>query len=140
MKKHLKPLLALALTLIMCFTGITSLAAEAETGISPRLSHMGGARFSFNALDVGGEVYVAYEGYEDSFVRAKVTIKLQKQFLFFWWTDVDEWSATSTELWGYFLHVFPLDGRGTYKATMTLEVFGTDGTSDVIVDSIESTY
>lgn len=140
MKKHLKPMLALALTLIMCFTGITSLAAEAETGISPRLSHMGGGAFSFIAAETGGHVDISYEGYEDTFVEARVTVKLQKQFLFFWWWDIAEWSASSTELWGFFSHTFALDGRGTYKATMTLEVFGTDGTSDVIVDSIESTY
>ena len=140
MKKTAKTLLALALAVVMLVTGIPTFAAEADTGISPRLSHMGSASFGFSAIESGGHVSVTYEGYEDSFVRADVTIKLEKKTFFFFWKDMDTWSATSTELWGYFYHVFELDGKGTYKATMTLKVYGTDGTYDLIEDSIESKY
>jgi len=139
MKKHAKIFLAIVLTLMMCLTSIPCFAAEADTGISPRLSHMSGGAFSFSALESGGYVDISYEGYP-SFVEARVTVKVQKQFLFFFWTDIGEWSATSTEMFGYFGHVFTLDGSGTYRATMTLEVFGNDGTSDVITDTIEDRY
>ena len=140
MKKTAKTFLVLALSLVMLLMGIPTSAAGTDTGISPRLSHMGGGAFTFSAHETGGHVDISYEGYSDSFVQATVTVKLQKKFLFFFWTDVDEWSATSTELWDNFYHCFELDGRGTYKATMRLEVLGTDGTVDVIEDSIESTY
>lgn len=140
MKKHLKILLTFVMALLMSMTSITAFASEDSTGVSPRLSHMGGASFSFVADEGGGDVSVLYEGYSTSFVQAKVTIKLEKRFLLLFWNDVDEWTATSTELWGFFNHNFELDGKGTYKATMTLEVTGTDGTVDVITDSIECTY
>ena len=140
MKKTAKTFLVLALSFVMLLTGITASATEVNTGISPRLSHFGSGAFSFTALESGGQVDISYEGYPDTFVQATVTVKLEKKFLFFFWTDVDEWTATSTELWGFFSHSFELDGRGTYKATMRLEVLGTDGTVDVIEDSIESIY
>ena len=144
MKKTAKTFLVLALSLLMLVTGIPTLAAEADTGantgITPRLSHMGSASFGFSALESGGHVNVTYEGYDDSFVRAEVTIKLEKRYLLFFWKDKDEWSASSTEVWGDFYHIFELDGKGTYKATMTLKVYGIDGTYDIIEDSIESEY
>ena len=140
MKKTAKTFLILALSAVMFLTSIPVFASGADTGISPRLSHMGSARFSFNATDTGGHVAVSYEGYDDTFVQATVTVKLEKRYLLFFWKDIDEWSATSTELWGYFIHTFALDGTGKYRATITLEVLGTDGTTDVITDTIESTY
>ena len=140
MKKTAKTLLILALTLVMLFTGVPTFAAEADTGISPRLSHMSGGVFTFSALDDGAHVSITYEGYTDSFVRAEVTVKLEKRVMLLFWKDLDTWSATSTELCGHFYHIFEHDGKGTYKATMTLKVYGTDGTYDVIEDSIQSSY
>lgn len=140
MTKSIKPLLAVVMTLVMCFSFLTVFASAEDTGISPRLSHMAGGSFAFSAGDYGGEAYVSYEGYPDSFVSAKVTFQLQKRFLLLFWKDIDEWSATSTELRDYFFHVFELDGTGKYRVNMTLEVTGTDGTVDVITDTIESTY
>ena len=139
MKKTAKTLLILALTLVMLFTGVPTFAAEADTGVSPRLSHMGGGSFSFSALDDGGHVSILYEAYS-SFVRAEVTVKLEKRVMLLFWKDLDTWSATSTEKWGDFYHIFALDGKGTYKASMTLKVYGNDGTYDVIEDSIQSSY
>ena len=80
MKKITKTFLIISLALIMCLSSIPVFASEADTGISPRLSHMGGGSFSFSATESGGNVVVTYEGY-DSFVQARVTVKLQKRFL-----------------------------------------------------------
>ena len=140
MKKHTKIFVATILTLVMCFSGLTAFASEENGGISPRLSHMSGGSCSFIAGDGEGHASVSYEGYSDSFMMAKVTFKLQKRFLLVFWNDVDEWSATNVELCGFFYHIFELDGKGTYRVKMTLEVAGNDGTIDVIEDTRESTY
>ena len=139
MKKNTKAFFIISLALIMCLSSLPVFASEADAGIAPCLSHMGGGSFTFSATESGGNVVVTYEGY-DSFVQARVTVKLQKRFLLVFWSDVDAWTTTSTELLGFLSHTFALEGKGTYKATMTLEVTGTDGTVDVITDSIESTY
>jgi hypothetical protein len=122
-------------------TSITSSASEIQPnyndGIMPCLEHISNAEFSFSALSDGGHVSVSYDGY-NSFVRADVTVKVEKRFLLVFWNDVDEWSASSTNPYGVFYHLFTLNGNGTYRATVTLTITGSDGTVDTITDEIES--
>ena len=137
MKKITKTLVAILLIAILSMASITSFASEQE--ITPRLSHTGVANFSFAATANGGYIDVTYYGY-DSFVRADLTVKIEKQFLFFFWTEVDTWSASSTEIDGMFSHAFTLTGSGTYRATFTLTVTGNNGTVDTIPFEIKSKY
>ena len=137
MKKITKTLVAIFLIAIMSMTSVTAFASN--EGIMPRLSHMENGSFSFSATADGGYVDVTYYGY-DSFVRADLTVKIEKSFLFFWWTEVSTWSASSTELNGEFYNTLPLDGSGTYRATFTLLITGNDGTVDTITDVIKSKY
>ena len=137
MKKTAKSLIAILLIAILSMTSITAFASE--QGISPRLSHTSNANFSFSATANGGYVDVTYYGYQ-SFVRADLTVKIEKQFLFFFWTEVDTWSATNTEKFGDFVHTFSLTGSGTYRASFTLKVTGNDGTVDTVTSEIESKY
>lgn len=144
MNKITKTLLIICLAIIMCFTSVpvTAFASENSTQnvVEPRWSHLANVNFSFAATSTGGHINVSYYGYTDSFARADVHIKLQKKFLLVFWTDVDEWSSSSTECDDFFEHCFTLNGTGTYKATLTFTVTGTDGTIDTYNDAIESKY
>lgn len=137
MKKITKSLAAILLIAILSLTGITAFA-NGEVP-SPRLSHMEDGSFTFSATANGGYADVTYYGY-DSFVRADLTVKVEKNFLFFFWNEIGTWSASSTELNGDFFHTFTLDGSGTYRATFTLRITGNDGTVDTIERTIESKY
>ena len=137
MKKITKPLIAILLLVIMCMTNITAFASNEE--IMPRLSHMSDGSFSFAATADGGYVDVTYHGY-DSFVRADLTVKIEKRFLLVFWNEVSSWSASSTQIDGEFYNTLPLDGSGTYRATFTLTITGNDGTVDTIPDVIQSKY
>ena len=137
MKKITKTLIAIFLIALMSMTNITAFASNESP--SPRLSHMNSGSFSFIATSDGGYVDVTYYGY-DSFVRADLTVTIEKRFLLVFWNDVSEWSASSTELNGIFYNTLPLDGSGTYRATFTLKVTGNDGTVDTVTDVIESSY
>ena len=144
MNKITKTLLIICLAIIMCFTSVpvTAFAAEnnAQSTVTPRWSHLSNVNFSFAATSSGGHVDITYSGYSDSFARADIHVKLQKKFLLVFWTDVDEWSVSSTEVIDDFYHCFTLNGTGTYKATLTFTVTGTDGTVDTYTDSGESRY
>ena len=140
MKRQAKILVSLVLAVVMCFSALSVSASAEEAGVSPRLSHMGGGAFGFSALEDGCHANVSYEGYSTSFVWARVTFELQKRTLLVFWKDIDTWTDTSTELWGFFYHVFEGTGKGTFRCNMTLEVLGNDGTYDVITDTIECTY
>ena len=137
MRKITKTLVAIFLIAIMSMTSVTAFASNESP--SPRLSHMSGGSFSFAATSDGGYVDVAYHGY-DSFVRADLTVKIEKNFLFFWWNEVSSWSASSTQIDGEFYNTLPLDGSGTYRASFTLKITGNDGTVDTITDVIEDSY
>ncbi len=142
MKRITRPTIALLLVLILSMTSITTVSASEAVpnyneGIMPILEHVGYASFAFSALSDGGHTSIEYEG-SDSFVRADVTVKVEKRFLLVFWNDVDEWSASSTDPEGYFYHLFTLNGNGTYRATITLTITGSDGTVDTITDEIES--
>ena len=136
MKKITKTIVAILLIVVMSMANVV---AFAEEGISPRLSHMSGASFAFYASDSGGNISVVYEGY-DSFVRAELTVKVQKRFLLVIWNDVGEWSASSTDQYDMFSHTFALNGSGMYRAVFTLKIYGNDGTYDTIEKTIESKY
>ena len=137
MRKITKTLVAILLIAVLSMTSITSFASD--EGISPRLSHTGDAAFAFSATANGGYIDVTYLGY-DSFVRADLTVKIEKRFLLFFWTDVDTWSASNTRIDGYFVHTFNLTGSGTYRATFTLTITGNDGTVDTIPFELEDSY
>ena len=140
MKKALKSILLILMSMLICLTSIPVYAAESESQVMPRLSHMDSASFAFNATSSGGYISVEYTGYEASFVSAKLTVKVEDRFLWVFWSEVGTWTATSTEVYGDFYYVMPLNAAGTYRATFTLEVTGKDGTVDIITDTIESAY
>ena len=141
MKKTVKAILLIMLSIVMCLTSISAYAAEVENPMMPRLSHMSSASFAFIADASGGHIDADYTGYATSFLGAKLTVKVEKRFLLVFWNEVGTWtSETSTEVYGSFYHVMSLNGSGTYRATFTLEVLGTDGTLDVITDTLTSDY
>ena len=143
MNKITKTLLVACLALIMCFTSmpVTAFASENNTqSITPRWSHLSDVSFSFAATSTGGHVNVSYAGYPDTFSKVDIHVKLQKRFLLVFWTDVDEWSASSTECEDIFSHTFALNGTGTYKATLTFTATGTDGSTDSFTNEIENKY
>ena len=142
MKKITKVTLAMLLVLVLSMTSITASATEAtpnyNEGIMPCLEHISRADFNFTALSDGGHTSIYYNALDGSFSRAEIKVKLEKKFLLVFWNDVDEWSASSTDLDGYFYHLFTLNGNGTYRATFTLTITGNDGTVDTITDEKQS--
>lgn len=138
MKKITKASFIILLTLIMCLTSITA-SANNQNGITPRLSHIEDTYFNFSAASGSGVFSVRYVGL-DSFVQAELSVKLEKSVLLFFWSDMGTIRATSDVQNGHFTNTFPLNGRGTYRATFTLTITGTNGTVDTITETITSTY
>ena len=140
MRKTVKKLFLVTLSLLMCLASIPVYATSAENQVMPRLSHMDDASFAFTATSSGGYISVEYTGYEASFVSAKLTVKVEDRYLWVFWSEVGTWTTTSTDIDGFLCYTMPLNNPGTYRAIFTLEVTGKDGTVDVITDTIESAY
>ena len=83
---------------------------------------------------------VRYTANADTFKEARLNVKIQKRFLGVFWNTVDEWNGLHFSANGHFSHLCILEETGTYRAVFTLEIYGKDGTVDVIEDTITSTY
>ena len=156
-KKKMVNLFVCVLALITLCTGALTVSAGDETettithadtfenrAVMPRWNNDGTCSFNFQVLSPGvAHVSAAYSG---SFTQAKLTVKIQKRFLGFFWSTVDigepddEWVSYSSQSSGNFYHSFSVSGTGTYRAQFTLEVTGTDGTVDVMEETLEYTY
>lgn len=149
--KNIKKVVCIMFALLLAFLCAIPIAAQEnitnETVVTPRLSHCGACLTTFAISDSGiAKIYVQYDGYPETFVEAKVTVKIQKRFLGLFWKTVDigdtndEWVAYSNEVYGSFRKTFSVDGTGTYRAKFKIEIRGTDGTVDVIEKTVEYVY
>ena len=129
------------LTMILCVTLIltffTSTVSAASEGISPRFNNANATDSNF--LILGGEAIVSlsYSGKSGYFTSAKITTVLEKRTLLLFWSDVTEWTDTSTSANGSFNHTYPVDS-GTYRVKITYEISGTGGATDVIEETIKA--
>ena len=143
MKKNSKLFFAVLLIATMCLANVTAFASDGQTneneGIMPRWENIMNISCSFIAASDGGHVSINYTGYS-TFLRAEVTVKIEKRNLLVFWKDIYEFSVSSTDINGYIYRSCPLDGSGNYRATITLTIYGTDGSSDSVTETITSKY
>jgi hypothetical protein len=92
-----------------------------------------------------GTVATSYVGTSGITTHADISIKLEKKFLFFW-TDVDigypddTYSTTINGFCGMHEKDFQLSSTGTYRAVVTVTVYGSNGAPDVIESKPEAKY
>lgn len=150
-KRVLTLILIFSMILLMGFGGLTASAEDYATlnerNVSPRLTNCYKCEFDFIILDPDeAHVLVTYSALADVFTQAKLTVKIQKKILGLFWNTVDigtandEWIAYSNAVFGEFYNNFSVDGTGTYRAVICLEVYGTSGVVDTIEDTLEFRY
>ena len=117
---------------------IISVAAT-NTGIMPRYNNTAGTSTNFAISTTGkATVTATYDGVRGTTTGATVTSYIEKRTLGIFWTKVDigqtnnEWVDTSTDYADAFVHEFYLSDTGTYRVTVTYEISGTGGATDVI--------
>ena len=147
MKKFFKPLLTLLLSTAILVSGIVAVSANGGTNeIMPRWNVVNQKNIIFKVANNNAIVNVTYDANSTNFQKANLTVKIQKRFLLVFWSTVDigytnnEWTASSTNLSGNFYNTFTVNGTGTYRAQITLEIIGKNGQKDVIEETIEYEY
>lgn len=138
----MKKRIALLLSIVMAISMLIASAFPASaSGIEPRYSNTNNATVAFSIVDGGLACFSAdYTGRAGVFTEARITLKIEKQFLWFFWTEVDSWSATCYERAGFFAHNVQLSESGTYRANYRIEIYGTSGDVDVIENTREDSY
>ncbi len=142
----MKKLFCIFLLLSVLCSSIPPVYAS-DDSIMPRWENTNFYNFSFTIDNDGvADALVQYYGQSESFSYVKLTLKIQKRFLGMFWNTVDigetdnQWIEYSYTTNGNFYNSFQLSDTGTYRALLTLEVFGSNNSVDVIEDQVEREY
>ena len=144
MKKFVS-MLILAVLLVGMFSISSGAAVKDTVVIEPLYNNSISVTNNF-VIEEGGiaRLTVGYTGKFGKFTSARITSKLQVQTSS-GWADVDngeescEWVDESTNVIFTTTHTLEVS-RGTYRALITYELYGTGGATDVIERTIEYTY
>lgn len=150
-KKILCPLLSAILAIcIMISCAVTVFASDIDN-VEKKIKTTRNevcliSQLGFNITSTGNAICsVDYSANSSTFTQAVCTIKIQKQVFLFIWSDVEinankKWENASTANPDNFYFTYQLDSAGTYRAVITLDIYGTGGLHDRISDTIERTY
>ena len=140
MKKSFKLWLPLLLSCVLLCMSIVPAYADSQP--TPRYTNTIGCNMAFVVNANGAHFSVSYETIEETFLQAKLTVKLEKKVLGLFWTQIgDTWTSDYCyDYLGYISGTLPADGKGTYRATFKLTVYGNQGIADVIDHTIDARY
>lgn len=121
---------------------LSIMPAFADNQPTPRYTNIQSADMVFLVDSDGAHFSVAYIAAQDTFLQAKLTVKLEKKVLGLFWTDVgDTWSSGYCyDAIAHIADTIPANGKGTYRATFKLTVYGNQGIADVIDHTMEAKY
>lgn len=140
MKKFVS-MLVLAVLLVGMFSIVSGAAVKDDAVLEPLYNNALNVSSSFVIEDGGiAKISLSYGGKFGKLTSARITSKLQVQTSS-GWADVDngEWVDESTNVIFTTTHTLEVS-RGTYRALITYELYGTGGAADVIEHTYEYTY
>ncbi|MBQ7389496.1 MAG: hypothetical protein IJW02_00165 [Clostridia bacterium] len=125
----------LALCLLLSF-GMNVVASAEEYAVTPRYNNVSNINCVFDIENDIAYISINVIGYSGVTSRISAKAILEKKGLFgLWWSDVDEWTASSTNATETF--EFTKDvGSGTYRCTFEVTVEGSGGSADVHTNEI----
>lgn len=125
----------LVLCLLLGF-GMNVVASAEEYTATPRYNNVRTVECSFYVENDVAFIAIYVAGYNSVTSNIDVYAKLEKKGLFgLWWSDVDEWTASSTYATDTFEFTKSV-GSGTYRCTLEVTVEGSGGSADVYTDEI----
>ena len=137
MKRGKLSIVALLLLFSVAVSMFSITASAEEKQIMPRLDNAIDIYTQFNIVNGNAVASISYNGYEGIFTEAHVYVKLEKRNLLVFWKDVTEWETVSYNSTDSIEFTYPVDS-GKYRATIRVEIFGTNGTSDVVENELKA--
>ena len=125
----------LMLCLLLSF-GMNIVASAEEYAVTPRYNNVSDINCVFDIENDIAYISINVIGYSGviSHISVKATLE-KKAFLGLWWSDVDEWTASSANTTKKFEFTKNV-GSGTYRCTFEVTVEGSGGSADVYTDEI----
>ena len=116
---------------------VTPTSAANDFGASLYYNNASNVNSAFSIENGEALIDVVYVGYEGIFTEAHVYVKLEKRNLLVFWKDVTEWETVSYNSTDSIEFTYPVDS-GKYRATIRVEIFGRNGTSDVVENELKA--
>lgn len=145
----MKKILSLLLVLLLITAPLCSVSASAQVSneIMPLYNNVVSTRTSATISSSGAlDVSVKYTGINGTTTRAIITTYIEKKTLGLFWTRVDigttndEWVDTIYNYKYEGSHSHQLTKTGTYRVTVTYQIYGNGGAADEIVEEITKVY
>lgn len=147
MNSFLKKAMLIAFACVFMISGaLHATAIDESSEIMPYYANARGCVADFDVESGYANVSVRYNGVPSAFIKAEISVKIQKRYLLVFWNDVDigytnnEWTASSTALNGVFSKSFSVNNTGYYRALITVKIYGTSGEVDTIEFTKEYKY
>ena len=129
-----------AIICVVVLIGCIPINTFAVGEISPYYNNTQRTTTNFTISDSGvAKVRISYNGYKDTTTGATIKTKIQKSFLFFFWSDVTSWTDEASGYYYSTTHSTSVDS-GTYRAIVEYTIRGTGGSADVITEQLEYSY
>ena len=91
-----------------------------------------GGQCALNVSSTTATVNAWVQAYSDA-TKTEVKVELQEQYLFFFWTTVDSWSASSNDIYCRASGSSPITSGKTYRAVATVTAWvGSDSETQTI--------
>ena len=129
----------ISFVLILCLLlslGMNIVASAEEYAVTPRYNNVSSIGCTFFIQNDVACATADVIGYDNLISGITVRVTLEKKGLLgLWWSDVEEWNATSTKTSDFFEFTKNV-GSGTYRCTFEITVEGSGGSADVYTDEI----
>ena len=121
---------------LLCSFGTSIVSSAEENNISSRLNNVNTVNCYFEISNNIATSQVFVKGYAGVTTGITVKCTLEKRALLgLWWSDVNEWTATSSSVTDTFTFTESV-GSGTYRCSFEVTVYGSGGSADVVTDEI----
>ena len=127
----MKKIVTIMLCVLMLFTASPISAFALDDGINSRFNNVNSSDITFQIVNGYAQIDAMYIGYGNATTGARIYVTLEKRTLLVFWNDVDEWEASSSSYADSFVYRYAVSS-GTYRAKVRMEIYGTNGSADVI--------
>lgn len=149
MKKQLKRLLVMVLTLCLSIVSFCSVSAYAATQeeITPYYNNTASTTTTMS-ISSSGKMTIGYKysGYSSITTKAVITTYIEKKTLGLFWKRVDigttndEWVDTIKDYRYSGSRTYQLSSSGTYRVTVVYKIYGSGGSADEITYQEKDSY
>lgn len=127
-----KKILTMLCAVTLLIVSTISPACAIDSGIAPYMEHITNGQCILTVKDSTASVTAWLQGHPDV-TKTEVTVELQEQYLFFFWSTIDTWSNSSNSIYCRASGSTSVTSGKTYRAVATVTAWaGSDSETQTL--------